>query len=227
MHIAKPELSKYCYTPYIAAILFSFFIFNLSAASQTSAVTYQSTAAPEFTLDPAISITISGDLTIDQLAPGDGSDSNIITVTASSNSAAGYSLTSTVGNNTHTDPSYNNTYLNHPTNSNYKFNSISTNKSSIANFDDNTWGYSWCNGNSENCTTSSNNWVSGDLGSTASGYNGLPLYSATGIKLVDANTSGSATISFKIGAKASATQASGTYTNVVNFIGVANPSTSP
>ncbi|MBR3322342.1 hypothetical protein IKG05_01745, partial [Candidatus Saccharibacteria bacterium] len=57
------------------------------------------------------------------------------------------------------------------------------------------------------------------------GYNGLPIYSSTGIKLVDTTAIGTNTIKFKIGAKASNTQAAGEYTNTVNFtaVGKATP----
>ncbi|MBR3322419.1 hypothetical protein IKG05_02135, partial [Candidatus Saccharibacteria bacterium] len=69
------------------------------------------------------------------------------------------------------------------------------------------------------------NWISGNTGSTANGYNGLPIYSSTGIKLVDTTAIGTNTIKFKIGAKASNTQAAGEYTNTVNFtaVGKATP----
>jgi uncharacterized protein (TIGR02145 family) len=74
---------------------------------------------------------------------------------------------------------------------------------------DNTWGYSY----------------SSDNGTTWANYSGLPLYGdsthvATLIDTDDAADSDS--IKFKIAAKAGATQASGEYTNVVNFAAVAN-----
>ena len=59
--------------------------------------------------------------------------------------------------------------------------------------------------------------MSGNTGSTNTGYNGLPLYTSTGVKLADTSSAGSSTIKFKIGAKASDTRASGDYTNVINF----------
>ncbi len=209
-------------------ILLNFVIVFLASCiilptSSTFAESFQSNEQVEFNLNPSISLSISGDLTIENLSPGDGKDSNIITVTATSNAIAGYNVSSTVGNNTH-----NYTTLNHSSNSN-TFTNLSSNISSLTSFNDNTWGYSWCDGT---CTSSST-WVSGAKGSTASGYNGLPLCNqatvsdCSGVTLIDETTNGSKTISFKIGAKASSTQADGTYSNVVNFVGVANPNPEP
>ena len=159
-------------------------------------------------------MTVSGDLIIDSLTPGSSSDSNIIEVGVSTNASHGYYLSATVGS------SSTNTSLTHSENNNYKFTSLSSNVSSLSNFSDNQWGYSYS-------TDGGANWVSGSQGSTSSGYNGLPLDNddsgATGITLVNTtNPVANNSIKFKIGAKASNTQPSGTYTNTINFYAITN-----
>ena len=204
----------------LGALLSPFLFFN----HITSAESYESSVGISFTLNPTINVTVSGDLTIPNLTPGDYKDSNIILVTAESNAVSGYSLSSTVGNSTHTSPSFNNTNLNH-TNGTNTFTNLSTNKASLSAFDENnnTWGYSWCDGTC-NAGTDPSLWVSGSLGSTATGYNGLPLYSSSNaITMVDTTTSGSSTISFKIGARSTTSQIAGEYTNVINFTALAKP----
>ncbi len=149
---------------------------------------------------------MSGDLLINNLAPGSTSDSNTINVTVATNASQGYVLTATSGTKT------TNTDLVNQTNSAYKFTSIATN-ASLANLTtDNTWGFSY----------------SSDSGSTWSNYSGLPLDNddegATGKQLLSTiNPSDNRTIQFKIGAKAATDQAAGTYLNTINFYAVANP----
>lgn len=188
--------------------------FSIISLSNTSAITYQDDADIEFTINPSISVSISsGDLLIGNIMPGTSKDSNIVNITTSSNAVSGYNLYSTVGSST-----YNTTEIRrNGTDTTNKFTSITTNKASLSNFGNDSWGYSWCSGN---CTTSGT-WVSGNVGSTSSGYDGLPLYNNTGVKLIDTTTSGSTTISFKVGAKASTAQTAGSYANVINFISVA------
>ena len=189
---------------------------NNTPSTNVSAESYESSVGISFTLNPTINVTVSGDLTIPNLTTGDYKDSNNITVTASSNSIAGYSLSSTVGSST-----YNTTELRKDgVDTTNKFSSITANKASLSNFDDstNTWGYSYS-------TDSGSTWISGDItGTTNTGYNGLPLYtSSNSIKLINSTTSGSSSILFKIGARTTTNQIAGEYTNVINFIGVANP----
>ncbi len=97
------------------------------------------------------------------------------------------------------------------------FATLGSTVSSLSNFSNNTWGYSYC---SDDCDTATN-WVSGDSGSTTTGYAGLPLYTDTGVKLVNTTTTTDVDVKFKIGAKASMSQAAGTYTNTINFAAVA------
>ena len=174
--------------------------------SNSSALTYSSNVDVGFTFNPTISVNLSGDLLINNLAPGSTSDSNIINVTIATNASQGYVLTATSGTKT------TNTDLVNQTNSAYKFTSIATN-ASLANLTtDNTWGFSY----------------SSDSGSTWSNYSGLPLDNddegATGKQLLSTiNPSDNRTIQFKIGAKAATDQAAGTYLNTINFYAVANP----
>ena len=167
----------------------------------------------QFTFNPTVSINVTGDLTIPDLAPGSYADSNIITVTAGSNDAHGYTLYGTVGSSS---SNYTDLRLSSSNTANV-FTNLSSNKATLANFSDNTWGYSYS-------TDSGSTWKSGNTGSTSSGYNGLPLYNssnnASGVILASTNNASETSLQFKIGAKAASTQVAGTYTNIINFIGV-------
>ena len=178
----------------------------LCSNHKSSALTYSSNVETGFTFNPTISVNLSGDLLINNLAPGSVSDSNTINVTVATNASQGYVLTATSGTKT------TNTDLVNQTNSAYKFSSIATN-ADLANLTtDNTWGFSY----------------SSDSGSTWSNYSGLPKDNddegATGKQLLSTiNPSDNRTIQFKIGAKAATDQAAGTYLNTINFYAVANP----
>ena len=183
------------------------------------AETFESAQGISFTFNPTVRITITGGtgatssgLTIDNLTPGDYKDSNIITVTAGSNSPLGYTLSSTVGSST-----YNSTELRRGgTETANKFTNLTANKASLSAFDPGYWGYSYS-------TNSGSTWISGDIVSgTSAGYNGLPIYTtASPIKLINSSTASESSVQFKIGARATSSQTSGTYSNVVNFIGIA------
>ena len=188
---------------------------SLLSASSVSALTYQDGIDMQFTFNPTVSINVSGDLIIPDLAPGSSSDSNIITITAGSNDAHGYKLYGTVGSSS---SNYTDLRLSSSNTTNV-FTNLSSNKANLTNFSDNTWGYSYS-------TDSGSSWVSGNVGSTSSGYNGLPLYNssnnASGVILASTSSASETSLQFKIGAKAASTQVSGTYTNTINFIGVGN-----
>jgi len=198
-------------------IIFSFVIITISLLNitHTSALTYQDEIDMQFTFNPTVQIAVSGDLIIPDLAPGSSSDSNIITVTAGSNDTHGYTLYGTVGSSTN---NYTDLRLSSSNTTNV-FTNLSSNKATLSNFSDNTWGYSYS-------TDSGSSWVSGNAGSTSSGYNGLPLYNssnnASGVILASTSSASETSLQFKIGAKAASTQVSGTYTNTINFIGVGN-----
>ena len=189
--------------------------------SNTSALTYQENVDVNFTLLPAVSISLSSsDLIINNLTPGQNLDSNIITLTAASNSPAGYTISSTVGNST----DYTTTNLKHSTDTSAtpaKFTSLATTDSiaDLANLTAGYWGYSYSLDHGEH-------WINatktGDVNNP--GYSGLPLYTTeTPTELLTVSTSASSTLDFKIAAAATATQASGEYNNVINFIAVAAP----
>ena len=186
-----------------------------------SALTYQENVDVNFTLLPAVSISLSSsDLIINNLTPGQNLDSNIITLTAASNSPAGYTISSTVGNST----DYTTTNLKHSTDTSAtpaKFTSLATTDSiaDLANLTAGYWGYSYSLDHGEH-------WINatktGDVNNP--GYSGLPLYTTeTPTELLTVSTSASSTLDFKIAAAATATQASGEYNNVINFIAVAAP----
>ena len=190
---------------------------GLVSIGNVFALTFESTQDVSFTLNPTIRVTLSNNnMRINDLAPGNSNDSNIIKVTAESNAIAGYTLSSTVGNST----TYNTTNMTH-TNGTSTFTNLNSNKASLSNFNDSTWGYSYAPCTTVECTNTPS-WISGDItGTTNSGYNGLPLYNTENpTKLINATAPGSSAVKFKFGAKASSSQIAGTYSNVINFIGV-------
>ena len=185
-------------------------------APNTSALNYQSSVNIGFTFNPTISVSISpNNLIIPNLTPGIAADSNTVTVNVTTNTAYGYNLTANVGNNT---DNYDTTNLVHTTSStsipttNATFASLAygsrvVNKDSLS---PNTWGYSY----------------SDDSGATWRPYSGLPLYSDTNhsTNLISTYTAAdSKSIEFKIAAKASETQPSGDYTNIINFYATSVP----
>ena len=175
-----------------------------------------SSANASITVSNTINLTLTGgDLVIDNLTPGNASDSNIITATVTSNSPYGYHLSATTGTSTGT------TSLVNTADSTFSFTNLSANKATLNDFSDNTWGYSYS-------TDNGTSWISGDYGTALAGYNGLILDNddsgATGTTLYNNDSyAGSTAVKFKIGAKSSQTQASGTYTGTVNFYAVTNP----
>ena len=179
-----------------------------------------SSANASITVSNTINLTLTGgDLVIDNLTPGNASDSNIITATITSNSPYGYHLSATTGTSTGT------TSLVNTADSNFSFANLSANKATLNDFSDNTWGYSYS-------TDNGTSWISGDYGTALTGYNGLILDNddsgATGTTLYNNDSyAGSTSVKFKIGAKSATTQAAGTYTGTVNFYAVTNPKPTP
>ena len=173
--------------------------------NNTSALDYSSNVGIGFTFNPTLSVNISfNDLIIPNLAPGTTSDSNSINVSIATNAAYGYTLSANVG-----DDIYNNSNLTHSNNTDV-FSSIATN-ADLASLDDsdesNIWGYS-------TKLPDETVW---------SNYNGLPSYIDGEAQLIDTNRPVRDTISFRIAAKASPTQVSGEYANIINFVAVAKP----
>ena len=179
--------------------------------NSVSALTYRDDLDVSFTFDSSISVSLSSDnLTISSLSPDTYADSNIVTVTTSTNNPSGYTLTATTGNS----ETYTNTNLIDSTNI---FTSLSTSDSissmSSANASQNgRWGYSF--------STNGTSWKNATGGT---GYSGLPYYTASGAEIAKSTTNGTSNVQFKIGAKASTTQSAGTYKNVINFMATANP----
>ena len=206
--------------------LLSIYGINLySNTNNTAALEYTTNYGVNFTLRPSINVSLSSsDLVITDLLPNTSSDSNVITINVASNNSTGYVLNSSVGSNSITgtnNTSYNNRNLTNTAANNYTFTSLdygsSVSDMSSEDVDPNTWGYSYATYNTS--TSDYNAW---------SNYSGLPLYSDTTniATLKTTNTTSLATgdnIRFKIAAKASSTQGSGEYTNIINFIAVGNP----
>ena len=174
----------------------------------TFALEYSSSAEVNFTISPSISVSVSGDLVIDELAPGSGSDSNVINVNVTTNNVAGYTLTATAGSSDYSGSlDYNANDLVHSDLSD-KFTSLLPSDSlpSLTSFSDNTWGYSY----------STNN------GTSWANYSGLPVYTSAGTTLKEKYIPANDDVKFKIAAKASNIQAAGNYTNQINFTAVGN-----
>ena len=180
---------------------------SLIGIKHVSALTYQSRSDISFNFNPSLNISLSSpDLVIPDLAPGTTSDSNVITVTVNTNSAAGYVLNATVGQATNYETR--NLIL---ADSEASFNSIDYGSDMYSLISDSTWGYSY-RASGQNAI-----WRN---------YSGLPRYDDdTNIAtLISTSAAGETNaIDFKIAAKASSDQAAGQYKNVINFIAVANP----
>lgn len=172
-------------------------------AQGVSALTYQSEVSPEFTWDPSLSISLSSsELQIASLVPGGSAKSNNVVVSVNTNNEYGYTLQATVGN---TGNNSNELRLNGTsTSTGEKFTMISASGSLSAG----EWGYTTDDGTTykplSNSTTTIINKTTNASGTAATGYQGT----------VSTN--------FKIGASATTNQASGNYTNVINFTAVTN-----
>ena len=202
----------------IIVLSLAFITLGFFHGNNISALSYQTATNINFTFNPSLSISLSGGgLIISNLIPGTSSDSNIITVSVSSNTVSGYYLVATAGT------SSTNTNLTHTENSQYHFTNLATTAgivNNLLNIPDDYWGYSYS-------ADSGITWVSGNVGNTAVGYAGLPLdnndYGETGVILIDKDSATNSSVQFKIGAKASPTQPSGEYTNIINFYAIAYP----
>ena len=167
----------------------------------TSALSYSSSVNVGFTFNPTLSVNISpSDLMIQNLTPGTAADSNNITVSVATNTTYGYTLSAIMNGN--------NSNLTHNNGTNV-FSSIATD-ADLSDLEDskdtNIWGYSY-----KDDTVASPAW---------SNYNGLSSSDSTA--LINTNSNVSSNLDFKIAAKASNTQASGTYNGVINFTAVSN-----
>lgn len=176
-------------------------------------ITYQTEVDVEFTFNSQLSMTVTGandGIVITNLIPGNSDKSNTATVTVTTNSVLGYTLTATLGDGN----TYTNNNLVH-TSANATFASLATSDrytlSGLAGLSANKWGYAL-----------------GTVADSTTEYRGL----AYGDTLINATTDVSGTArtgydgtnqtKFTIAAKALATQPSGTYRNVVTFTALAN-----
>lgn len=197
-----------------------------ASGSDAGALEYKRYQRIDFTFEPTLKLILSSsDLVIPNLNVESSSDSNIISIETGTNVATGMQLTATVGRDDsaehvgeegYEDP-YNTTSLVNGENS---FAALSGPAASLgsSDFGVNKWGYAY---STDNGTT----WVNGDSNNTSSGYNGLPIHSGTGVKIVDSSDKVDANLQFKIGAKASIAQAAGEYTNIINFYAVTKVAT--
>ena len=188
----------------------------------TYALSYQTYQRLDFTFNPTLQLTMSSaELTIPSLTPGASSDSNIINIGVATNTFGGLNLTATVGNSTNDTTSLVSHIDNNNPNKNPVFINLPTTAATLSDLPNNTWGYSYASRNTSTNTDAT--W------SSYSSYNGLIKYddtTSTPSTLLD--TTGTATsgeVQFKIGAKASSVQPSGTYTNVINFNATTKPLT--
>ena len=202
--------------------------FGVRVGSDAAALSYQASTGMKFTFNPTLNLTVSGgDLVIAGLAPGNSADSNEITVTVGTNTAHGYALYATAGNSSYSGSSNfaaNDLVLTNggavDTTQTNKFTSLATdaNVASMSSANPNTWGYAYATYN-----------ASGSTWNSYSNYSGLPVYTAsTGAELINTNDAAdNQSVKFIIGANADDTQASGDYTNVINFYAVVNPEPEP
>lgn len=176
-------------------------------SGSVSALSYQTYQRLDFTFNPTIELTLSSsELTIPNLTPGGSSDSNIIDINVATNTFGGLNLMTTVGNSSNDTTSLvcrnNNTIIG-------SFDALSTASATLEDIESNKYGYSY--------SVKGNN----DAYGTYSSYAGLPKYDDTvstpATLLSTTGTATSGAVKFKLGAKASSAQPSGTYTNVINF----------
>ena len=199
----------------VLIMIFSLFV----TFHHASALTHQEGVGLEFTFNPTLNVSLSSsDLSIDNLSPGNYAYSNTINVNVSTNNSTGYSLSAKVGNDS--------TYLNDRliSSNNGYFTNLSSIPTLLSDFNDNEWGY----------TLASSNDLLNDTTGTMIEYTGLvyntnTIINATtdinGTPPTNTNYTGTNTTNFTIGARASVSQTSGTYSNVITFTAVANPIT--
>ena len=176
----------------------------------TFALTYQDEVNVQFTFEPSLSISLSSpNLIISNLVPGNYSNSNTITVDVTTNNIAGYTLTAKVGGTGQT--AANNSLVN--TISNTAFTSLGDSDNIILpNFSDNKWGFSTAASITDATTFSGLLYNEDKVINATTNHDGT---AATGY-------TGTNSTKFTIGAKASADQAAGDYTNVITFTAVTN-----
>ena len=213
----KSKNSKHLITEGAKIIMLSFLISTLRFMP-ASALTSQSTTGFQFSFNSSLSISLSSaDLVIPHLTPGNYANSNTITVNVSTNNSYGYTLMAKVGDKNNPNLA-NNNLVNTDNMANNIFTSLATSDDIVLpSFSDSKWGYT----------------TAPIIDTSTTTYSGL-LYgidtiinatkTSTGIPMNNTYP-GTNTTNFTIAAKAGDSQASGEYTNVINFRGVANINT--
>ena len=182
---------------------------SLTVGGVASALEYTSNPVPvSFTFNSVLTLSTDGNIAISNLTPGNkGISSNDYTVTVSTNSVAGYTLSATVGCASGTG-CFNSKILGDGNNNDFAMVETTTTLTP------GKWGVSLDSTATEN-----------------SNFKTLPLYSDTA-ETINQTTDASGTAAsgyqgtqdttFRVGAYAAESQVAGTYTNVINFTAVAN-----
>ena len=182
-------------------------------ARGASGLGYQNNVGVSFTFEPVLAINLSSNaLIIPNLTPGSSAYSNTITINVATNNITGYTLSAKVGDgNTYTNDKLTNA------SSSTVFNNLSSSSNlTLPQFNDNDWGYALG-------TIDSNTTYSGLVYNTDTVINATTNNTGTAASSGCVSTcSGTNTTNFTIAAKASATQASGDYSNVIIFTVVGN-----
>lgn len=175
------------------------------AQGASATVTYETGTEVQFSFSPVLSLELYGEgFVIDGLVPGVSADSNEVEAKVSTNNAAGYTLSATVGNDT-----YNSINLISGTDEI----AMMGNGTSLT---PGTWGYkikrktdtNYGNyGRLDRATSTIINKTTNMEGSAATGY------------------IGSNSTMMKVGAYAATSQPNGTYRNAINFAAVTNVAT--
>ena len=164
-----------------------------------SAITYEGSANVGFEITDSINLSVSGDITIPELVPGNSADSNVVNITVSTNASSGYTLSAKMA-----------TASSDLTASGISggFTSVDASGSGVSSLTSGKWGYKVLTGS----------------GGVWSDYLGLPVSSSDAKILADTDTmpsGGSAVTQFKIGANAGSSMSAGAYTNSITFYAVA------
>lgn len=181
--------AKYTLVP---AALLAFGV--LSGDQIASALTYQGSAGVGFTIHDSINISISGDIIIPELFPGNSTDSSEVSVTVNTNGPSGHTLSAQMATSS-ADLTVSGT--------SNKLSGLGTD-ASVSTLAEGTWGYKFSQDGS--------NWGN---------YGGLPTVGDNWATLRDTDAAGSTTTKFKIGAHATANQPAGNYTNTITFYAIA------
>ncbi len=179
-----------------------------SFINPTWAATQTGTAKVQFTFNSTLTMTGQQDLAISGLTPGTAGESSEITITVTTNNAAGFTLTGTSGTSTtSTDLT--------SSGKTTKFTHLSTdaalaNKEAIG---DNSWGIQFATGGA---AASTGTYTGFPKDAANNGTSGKSLLSTTAPSNGTNNV-----VKLRVGAKASTAMQAGTYSNVINLYATA------